>query len=206
MQAALHHDRGATEGQRLFHLAMDLALGQQVALPAARSLVEGAELAGRDAVVGVVDVAVDNEGDLALRVQTAAHFVGPSAEHQQISRLKHAEGLAIAETAHSRPGGRWQGITALGRGCSTHGVRLASRRTPRAWSKPIQLRFLSAAARRGSTSRPEPPPRRSGHTPWTARRPGHHSSMAKTIGTESRGWAPRQVSHESGRRQTGASC
>src|SRR5665647_1263161 len=63
VQAALHHDGRAAERQRLLDLAVDVVLGQEVALAAPRLLVEGAEAATREAVISVVDVAVDDERD-----------------------------------------------------------------------------------------------------------------------------------------------
>jgi len=101
-EAALHHDRGAAEVERLLDLAMDLCRREQVTLTAPRALVEGAEAAARDAVVGVVDIAVDDEGDLAPGVQAATYLVGAEAELEQVAAFEEVESLGIAETRGRR--------------------------------------------------------------------------------------------------------
>ena len=103
VQAALHHDGGAAERQRLLDLAVDVRLGEQVALPAPRLLVEGAEAAAGEAVVGVVDVAVDDEGDLVAGVQAATDGVGAGAGAQQVAALEQRERLGVGHAARRLP-------------------------------------------------------------------------------------------------------
>ena len=102
VQPALHHDRGAAESQRLVDLAVDVLLGQEVALPAPRLLVEGAEAAPRETVVGVVDVAVDDERDLGAGVQAAADLVGAGAELEQVAVQEQVERLLVAQAPPAR--------------------------------------------------------------------------------------------------------
>ncbi len=103
-QAALHHDRRAAQSERLLDLAEDLVAAEQVAFAAARLLVEGAEAAARDAVVGVVDVAVDDEGDVVCGVQAAADFVGrrPQRASQQVAALGSSSSSAAASREATR--------------------------------------------------------------------------------------------------------
>ena len=103
-QSPLHHDRRAAQGQRLLDLAEDLVAAEQVALAAARRLVEGAEAAAREAVVGVIDVAVDDEGDVALRVQAAADFVGRRPQLEQVAVLEQLEGRSRREAVRPAAG------------------------------------------------------------------------------------------------------
>ena len=81
--SALQHHLGRAEIDRLAAAAQDLLDRVRPALGVLRRPVEGAELARRDADVGVVDVAVDQVGDDAVRVATPADRVGRLAERVQ---------------------------------------------------------------------------------------------------------------------------
>ena len=84
--AALHQDAGAADRERLLDLLEDDRLRQQVALTrVAGAAVEGAEVAVGDADVRVVDVAVDDEGDL-VRVELAvAQLVGDPPDRDEVA-------------------------------------------------------------------------------------------------------------------------
>ena len=72
MQAALHQHAGAAQVERLLNLVEDRFLRQDVAFGVPHRAVERAEAAILGAEVGVVDVAVDDVGDHAFRVQRRA--------------------------------------------------------------------------------------------------------------------------------------
>src|SRR5665647_92948 len=93
------------ESERLLDLTVDVLLGEQIALAAPRLLVEGAEAAAREAVVGVVDVAIDDERDLVARVEAATDGVGARADAQQVAAFEQGEGLGVAEAVGGRPCG-----------------------------------------------------------------------------------------------------
>ena len=80
---ALQHDLGGAEVDRLAAAAQDLVDVVRPALGVLGRRVEGAELAGRDADVRVVDVAVDEVRDDAVRVPAAAYRVGRLAQRVQ---------------------------------------------------------------------------------------------------------------------------
>ncbi len=84
MQAALHQDAGAAQIDGLLNLVEDHVLGMHVAFLVAHGPVEGAEAAILGAEIGVVDVAVDDVADHAVRVQLAADRVGRHADADQI--------------------------------------------------------------------------------------------------------------------------
>ncbi len=79
MQPALEQDLGAAQGLGLGDLPVQFGKGQQVAAAVFRGLEKGAELAGRDADVGIVDIAVDDIGDHVLGMQALADGVGEKA-------------------------------------------------------------------------------------------------------------------------------
>ena len=78
--AALQHHLGGAEVDRLAAPAQDLLHRVRPALGVLGRAVEGAELARGDAHVRVVDVAVDQVGDDAVRVAPAADRVGRLAQ------------------------------------------------------------------------------------------------------------------------------
>ena len=80
VQAALHQNAGAAQIDGLLDLVEDHFLRMDVAFGVAHGPVEGAEAAIFGAEVGVVDVAVDDVADDAVRVQLAAHRVGGHAD------------------------------------------------------------------------------------------------------------------------------
>ena len=100
MQAALHQHAGAAQLHGLRDLVVDgvevedVALGGQLAL---QRTVKGAEGAVLGAEVGVIDVAVDDVGDHAVRVQLAAHRIGFHAEADQVVGAEPVEGLGFGQ-------------------------------------------------------------------------------------------------------------
>ena len=98
--------------------------GEQVALPAPRLLVEGAEAAAGEAVVRVVDVAVDDEGDLVAGVEAATDGVGARAGAQQVAALEQRERLRVGDAAGGTEGVR-EAVGSVG--CAAHEPASGSR-------------------------------------------------------------------------------
>ena len=105
--AALQQQLPAAERDRLVDLAEDLLEAEDVAFGRSDRPVERAEVAARDADVRVVDVAVDDVGDDAVRVLARAHAVGQLAEQRrrrvevQLERLGPVEPAPAATFAAS---------------------------------------------------------------------------------------------------------
>ena len=78
--SALQQELHAAEPDRLVDLREDLVEAERVAFARSHRPVERAELAAGDADVRVVDVAVDDVGDDAVRVPAAADVVGEAAQ------------------------------------------------------------------------------------------------------------------------------
>src|SRR5665647_2953567 len=114
------------ESERLLDLTVDVLLGEQIALAAPRLLVEGAEAAAREAVVGVVDVAIDDERDLVAGVEAATDGVGARADAQQVAAFEQGEGLGVAEAACGRGADAAHGRSSTSGGASP---RRSSKRT-----------------------------------------------------------------------------
>ena len=98
MQAALHQHAGAAQLDGLANLVVDGFELEDVALFGRGSLqrpVEGAEGAILGAEIGVVDVAVDDVGDDAFRMQPAAHRVGLHADADQVVGAEQVERLLL---------------------------------------------------------------------------------------------------------------
>ena len=139
MQAALHQDLIAAEGDRLLDLL--------VAAPraAGRSLrrrfglaVERAEVADGGADVGVVDVAVDVVRAVRLGMQPARDGVGGAAQRRQVVRLEQLQAFVRASAARrrrpcqaSRGNGRSPSSTPAGRQAQLGGHRRRTARSPR---------------------------------------------------------------------------
>jgi len=94
---------------------MDVVRGEEIALAAARPLVEGAEATTGEAVVGVVDVAVDDEGDLVAGVEAATDGVGARAD---------AEKVAASSSASASASVRRSGAGSAGGGAAASGGRV----------------------------------------------------------------------------------
>ena len=108
VHAALQQDRRPLERDRLLDLRVELVGRQHVGVGVVGVAVEGAEAAARDADVGVVDVAVDDEGDLALGVRAgrasrvaAAARSSMSASPQEHERLVGGEAQVAARPRRS---------------------------------------------------------------------------------------------------------
>ena len=97
VQPALEQDLVPAQGQRLLDLGRELLLGQQVPLARRQVAVERAEGALGDADVRVVDVAVDDVGDDALRMEPLAHGVGEQAQLQQVGLAEERDPLLPGE-------------------------------------------------------------------------------------------------------------
>ena len=95
---ALHQHRGPVELERLLDLLEDHGLRQDVALaPIARLAVERAEGAVGLADVRVVDVPVDDEGDLIRIRLAAAQLVGGRADRDEVAAAQQDRGVLGAE-------------------------------------------------------------------------------------------------------------
>ena len=84
MQAALHQNTRTAQIDGLLNLVEDHVLGVHIAFFVAHGPVESAEAAILSAEIGVVDVAIDDVADHAMRVQLAADRVGRHADADQI--------------------------------------------------------------------------------------------------------------------------
>src|SRR5579862_5182785 len=96
MQTALHQYASTAEFDRLPDLVVDRFEVEDVALFRLRPFeraVESTEGAVFGAVVGVINIAIDDVSDYALRVQLAAYGVGFHADADQVVGMKHFEGL-----------------------------------------------------------------------------------------------------------------
>ncbi len=117
VEAPLQQDLHAAQVDRLLELLAELVARQDVALGLVGGrAVEVAELAARDADVRVVDVAIDDVGDDALRVEHPAPGVGGGAQlqHRRLGVKAHrllgrrrppAAASAQERVDRSRPGG-----------------------------------------------------------------------------------------------------
>ncbi len=107
MDAALHQHARAAHLESLGDFLVDLLEVENVAVVGVRvglavdgqRTVEGAEGAVLGAVVGVVDIAIDDVGDHALGMQSAAHSVGLESQSDQVRGLKVIECL-LARDRH----------------------------------------------------------------------------------------------------------
>src|ERR1039458_4453709 len=125
MNAALHQHAGAAHLKGLRNLLVDFFEVENVALVRARiglagpgqRAIEGAEGAVLGAVVGVVDVAIDDVGNHALGMQAAAHSVGFESQPDQVGGLKVIESLLARDRHGSILAIQLRGV-ALDRGAS----------------------------------------------------------------------------------------
>src|SRR5918995_469947 len=97
METALQQDLVAAEGEGLLDLLGELLLAEQIPLLRRQVAVEGTERALGDTHVRVVDVAVDDVGDQALRVQALADGIGQHAEFQQVGAPQQGDALRARE-------------------------------------------------------------------------------------------------------------
>ena len=84
MQAALHQNSGSTQVDRFLDLFEDYLFGMNVTLGVAHWPVERAEAAVFGTEIGVVDIAVDDVTDDAVRMKLASHLVGGHTDADQI--------------------------------------------------------------------------------------------------------------------------
>jgi len=100
MQPSLHQHAGAAEFDGFTNLVVDGVEIEDVAFLCSRALqrtIKRAEGAVLGAEVGVVDVAVDDVGDHAFRVQATANGVGFHAYADQVIGVEHLESLHFAQ-------------------------------------------------------------------------------------------------------------
>ena len=105
MQAALHQHAGAAQLHRLANLFVNRVEIEDVTLFSFGSFerpVKRAEGAVLGAEICVIDVAVNDVADHALRVQFAAEFVRFHANANQVIGMEKVEGLGFAQR-HRRP-------------------------------------------------------------------------------------------------------
>ena len=103
MQAADDVQFGHAHGQGLARFLRDFLDGELHAVGVALFAGEGAELAAQDAVVGVVDVAVDDVAG-AGAVFAPANQIGERAEGVEVLAFKKTQGLLVGESlARRRP-------------------------------------------------------------------------------------------------------
>ena len=90
---ALQQQLHAADFDRLVDLPEDLVEAEDVAFARADVAIERAEVALRDADVRVVDVAIDDVGDGAVRMLAQADTVGQPAKHVRRARADTARAL-----------------------------------------------------------------------------------------------------------------
>ena len=96
MQAALHEHTRAAQFQGLSYLFVNRVEIEDVPLSSQLTLqwtIESAERAVLGAKVGVVNVAIDDVGNHAFRMQLAPHGIGFHADANQIIGAEHIESL-----------------------------------------------------------------------------------------------------------------
>ncbi len=93
MHAALHEYLRAALGNRLFDLFEYFFLGQDIGLGAVRIAVEGAEGAFIHADIGVIDIAVHDEGHEPLGVEPLPHAVREFPEGEEVGLSEQGQGL-----------------------------------------------------------------------------------------------------------------
>src|ERR1700757_1803588 len=106
MKTALHQHTRAAHLHRLSNLFVDLFKVEDVALRGTRIRfsgsgqrpIEGAEGAVLGAEVGVVDVAIDDVGDHAFRVQLAAHSVRFKSQADEVRGVEVVERLLAGQS------------------------------------------------------------------------------------------------------------
>ncbi len=103
MEAALHHDRGPAQIERLLDLVVDLLAGEHICLGVSRLAVEGAEPAARYADVRVVDVAIDDVGGQGAGDEALAHFMGSRPHSEEVARAQQLQGFAVGHAPHGAP-------------------------------------------------------------------------------------------------------
>ena len=113
VQAALHQDLVAAQGDGLADLLEKHVAVEHVGVGIVDFPVERAEVADRRADVGVIDVAVDVVGPVRLRMKPPADEIGRAPELEQGGRAKQARPLLRSSGdrrqrrgARSRP--RWK--------------------------------------------------------------------------------------------------
>ena len=120
---ALEHDLGGAPVQGLLHPLEDLLRGAPVALLVPREAVEGAEGALDDADVGVVDVAVDDEGGVALGEAPPADGVRDLADALQVAVLAGGRGRPPRRCAPRRGAAQDLALERAGLAPATRGRR-----------------------------------------------------------------------------------
>src|SRR6185295_18119836 len=96
-----------TEGNRLVNLAEDLLEAEDITVRRPHGPIERAEVAARDADVRVVDVAIDDVRDDAVRVFTGTDFVRQLAQQRcrragvQVERLVSTETTAVLHLCYN---------------------------------------------------------------------------------------------------------
>src|SRR3954452_20689394 len=93
VQSALHQNPGATKVDGLLDLVEDDFDRQDIALGVVQRTLERTEAAVFGTNIGVVDVAVDNISDHALRVQLATNRVSRHSNADQVIALKQIQSL-----------------------------------------------------------------------------------------------------------------
>ncbi len=105
VHAALQQDRRTLERDGLLDLRVELVGREDVRVGVVGVAIERAEAAAGDAHVGVVDVAVDDEGDLAFGVQARSHLRGRRGQVEHRRVLEQGERFDVGEATLARCGG-----------------------------------------------------------------------------------------------------
>src|SRR6266852_1178498 len=91
MNAALQQNARAAPGDEFLDLLADLLVGQQVAFWTGGLAIEGAEAAVDDTDIGVIDVAIYQEGHNTIGMAMLADGVGGCAQFVQVAFLEEPQ-------------------------------------------------------------------------------------------------------------------
>src|SRR5665213_111234 len=103
MQTALHQQAGAAQRNGLGDLTEDNFLRMDVTFVVAQRTVEGAEAAKFRADVRVINVAIDDVGGYAIRMQLATRGVRRHADAYQVVALEEVDRLRARHHAGLPP-------------------------------------------------------------------------------------------------------
>ena len=98
MIASLQQGLVAAQGDGLLDLLVEHLAGQDVSVGIAALAVEGTKVAHGRADVGVVDVAIDVEGAVRLRMQPARDGVGGPAQGVQVLAVEQGTAFVVGES------------------------------------------------------------------------------------------------------------
>ena len=97
VHSALQKYPGSSKRQRLFYLLEDYFFGKEIAFPVFRLAIEIAESTSGDTNICVVDIAIDEEGDDTLRVQSPTDLVSSESNLLKLGRSEQQQRLLLTD-------------------------------------------------------------------------------------------------------------